>query len=259
MQKKSRVLCPLWGRFALGLLVAGSLWGGRVCAADMKNPQDNQKVEVYVGSTAGGDAAGAGSSAAWFDRRLSEKNWQSPSKIQDGGGQEKTGAAAAGGDATEDRRLAEGNWRSPSKDRPSGEDAQASAPEEGGGSSLGVRMTFLPAANVDPAPGIERASSWRRGHAYAREQRALQKKKKLDPQAVQQEKDEAGACAALDAYKKRQLDAIQRDKETLEALQEAIRSLGLSRQMSFMSEQDGTLAASDGAAVTPQPAAPSIH
>lgn len=43
------------------------------------------------------------------------------------------------------------------------------------------------------------------------------------------------SCAAVDAYKKRELQAIQSDRQTLAALQAAISELGLNKELSFMS------------------------
>jgi hypothetical protein len=47
------------------------------------------------------------------------------------------------------------------------------------------------------------------------------------------------ACAAIDAYKKRQLAAIESDRQTLAALQGAIASLGLKKQLGFMVSEGG--------------------
>jgi hypothetical protein len=49
------------------------------------------------------------------------------------------------------------------------------------------------------------------------------------------------ACAAIDAYKKRQLDAIEGDRRTLDALQTAIKQLGLEKQLSFMTGAQGSV------------------
>jgi hypothetical protein len=52
---------------------------------------------------------------------------------------------------------------------------------------------------------------------------------------------DAAACAALDAYKKRQLAAIESDRQTLSALQNAIAQLGLNKQLDFMIGAGGSL------------------
>jgi hypothetical protein len=54
-------------------------------------------------------------------------------------------------------------------------------------------------------------------------------------------KADAAACAALDAYKKRQLEAIESDRQTLTALQNAIAQLGLQKQLDFLPGAGGSL------------------
>lgn len=54
-------------------------------------------------------------------------------------------------------------------------------------------------------------------------------------------KADAEACAALDAYKKRQLEAIESDRQTLTALQNAIAQLGLQKQLDFLPGVGGSL------------------
>ncbi len=53
------------------------------------------------------------------------------------------------------------------------------------------------------------------------------------------------ACAAIDAYKKRQLAAIESDRETLTALQTAIAQLGLQKKLDFMVGASGNLKLQD--------------
>jgi hypothetical protein len=54
-------------------------------------------------------------------------------------------------------------------------------------------------------------------------------------------KVDAAVCAALDAYKKHQLAAIESDRQTLTALQKAIAQLGLQKKLDFMPGTGGTL------------------
>jgi hypothetical protein len=58
---------------------------------------------------------------------------------------------------------------------------------------------------------------------------------------------DAAACAALDAYKKHQLEAIQSDRQTLKALQDAIAQLGLQKQLDFLPGVSGSLNAAQAA------------
>ncbi|HUY69155.1 MAG TPA: hypothetical protein VMV79_07625 [Alphaproteobacteria bacterium] len=50
---------------------------------------------------------------------------------------------------------------------------------------------------------------------------------------------EKAACAAIDAYKKRQLEAIKSDQQTLAALQGAIKKLGLQKKLDFLVDNSG--------------------
>ena len=54
-------------------------------------------------------------------------------------------------------------------------------------------------------------------------------------------KSDDAVCAAIDAYKKRQLAAIESDRKTLAALQSAISQLGLNKQLDFMVDATGNL------------------
>lgn len=70
------------------------------------------------------------------------------------------------------------------------------------------------------------------------------------PQAPAISPADVAACAALDAYKKRQLQAIESDRQTLTALQTAISQLGLQKQLDFMPGVGGSLNAQAGPSVT---------
>ena len=134
-----------------------------------------------------------------------------------------------------DVRLPEKKWLTPTaKDIFSklGEDEDKEA------SPLKVRMSFLPAQNLTPTPSPDHDSATKRGHEQARKIAEASKPPEKTP-------EEAAACAALDAYKKQQLDAIQSDRQTLTALQNAIKSLGLSKQLDFITKKDSALNATD--------------
>jgi hypothetical protein len=64
--------------------------------------------------------------------------------------------------------------------------------------------------------------------------------------------EEAAACAAIDAYKKQQLQAIQSDRQTLKALQDAIKQLGLQKELNFMAGAQGGVIDPSGAAEAPK-------
>jgi hypothetical protein len=63
----------------------------------------------------------------------------------------------------------------------------------------------------------------------------------VKPKPVLEPASDTAACAAIDAYKKRELEAIQSDRHTLSALQDAIKELGLSKQLSFMAGGDSKI------------------
>ncbi|MDD3371108.1 MAG: hypothetical protein PHE27_04700 [Alphaproteobacteria bacterium] len=143
--------------------------------------------------------------------------------------------------------LAPGNLSSvgpPDKDwRPLTERLNITSPKAEDGVQdhpLNVRMTYLPSRAVVPTPSVQGESAVKRGHELLRKL-AAQKKR---PKPKTREEEEA--CKALDAYKQRQLDALQGDRETLKALQEAIRSLGLTKELEFITEQGSTLSSSSG-------------
>jgi len=101
--------------------------------------------------------------------------------------------------------------------------------------SLNVRMSFLPAQNVTPIPGPSHESAQKLGHDLMR--KSLEKK----PAQTAKDASTAASCAALDAYKRQQLDALQGDRETLKALQDAVHSLGLSKQLDLTAKAGGSV------------------
>jgi hypothetical protein len=103
--------------------------------------------------------------------------------------------------------------------------------------ALEVRPSFLPNSNIKPVNLIPERSG-RRAVAEA-----LAKKRMAADVAPKAEKSptELAACAAVDAFKKKQLAAIQSDRQTLVALQSAITTLGLQKQLSFMTDVQGSL------------------
>jgi hypothetical protein len=140
------------------------------------------------------------------------------------------------GEQSADIALPDKNWKPLSIKPPV--KAASEDDSEAEGKPLEVRMSYLPSRNVKQSPALERESAARKGHEYMRKL-AEEKRNAHVPKATTPE--EAAACKALEDLKKQQLVAIQRDRETLKALQEAIRSLGLSKQLDFITEQDSFL------------------
>jgi hypothetical protein len=130
-----------------------------------------------------------------------------------------------------DIHLSDKNWQNPASINRYKKSVQN---EEDDTAPLDIRMSYLPDSKITPVPSPDHLS----GHHQARI--ALEKSlitRKLQTKTA----NEAAACAALDAYKKQQLDAIQSDRQTLKALQDAIASLGLQKQLGFMTGNDSTL------------------
>lgn len=96
---------------------------------------------------------------------------------------------------------------------------------------LDVRMSFLPNTQISPIPSPEYKST--HGRKTPTAIAAVPATESTKSPA------ELAACAAIDAYKKRQLEAIEGDRQTLAALQGAIAQLGLQKELSFMSGANG--------------------
>ncbi len=127
--------------------------------------------------------------------------------------------------ASPDFQLPDKNWETPAKKSILKEQDEDEAP-------LNVRMTFLPAQNIIPVPSPELESARKLGHEVQRRSLAQKRQK-----ATETTPEVAAACEALDLYKKQQLNALQSDRETLSALQNAIHSLGLSKQFGYITEE----------------------
>jgi hypothetical protein len=120
-------------------------------------------------------------------------------------------------DGTPDLRLEEQNWQDAAEAASRRADqANADSDHE----ALDVRMTYLPNPKIVPVEPLARKLRTRYAHIP------------VLPKPEQQQ--QAAACAAIDSYKKRQLEAIQSDRQTLQALQAAIAELGLQKQLDFM-------------------------
>jgi hypothetical protein len=151
-------------------------------------------------------------------------------------------------DMSPDGKLPDKKWKTPSAKNLLVQERES---EDRENPPLNVRMTFLPPQYTPPIPSPQHESAPRKGHDKLRQM--TENKKKTAPKTP----EEIAAYAALDAYKKQQLDAIQSDRQTLTALQKAIHSLGLEKQLDFMTEQGSRLNTSDNQ--TPAPSgAPSL-
>ncbi|MDE2030130.1 MAG: hypothetical protein KGI97_06160 [Alphaproteobacteria bacterium] len=96
--------------------------------------------------------------------------------------------------------------------------------------ALPIRLSFLPNEAITPLPSLS--------HKSAQSLANDEIMKRAEEQAKPKTPAEAAACAAIDAYKKQQLEAIQSDQRTLKALQAAIAALGLQKKLGFIPGTD---------------------
>ncbi|MDR3424260.1 MAG: hypothetical protein P4M13_04165 [Alphaproteobacteria bacterium] len=172
-----------------------------------------------------------------------------------GGGHAETSLFSEESQARPDFHLSDANWRSPAAE------TDALIGNEGG-APLPIRMTFLPAKSLAPVPEPEHESPQKLARLERKKTATFPAVKskaaetsaetvadkgasartptKLAPHKTETPA-EAAACAAIDAYKKQQLAAIQGDQQTLKALQVAIHSLGLDKKLNFATNRNGDL------------------
>jgi hypothetical protein len=132
------------------------------------------------------------------------------------------------------------NWQSPKSIQKADSDEDSDKP-------LNVRMSFLPNQTVQQKASPEHVSAQKLGHEEMLKAIAT----KTTPIPPAKTPAEVAACAAIDAYKKQQLQAIQTDRQTLKALQDAVHSLGLDKQLDFMAGNSSTLNVSGTQPTTP--------
>jgi hypothetical protein len=116
------------------------------------------------------------------------------------------------------------NWQSAQ------EVAQSKSASMGEDKPLNVRMSFLPDSKITPVPSNHDKKPLTPAAASA-----LTNNNKALPA------DLAACVAVLDSYKKKQLAALQSDRQTLTALQDAIAQLGLQKQLNFMTQGNSSL------------------
>lgn len=133
-----------------------------------------------------------------------------------------------------DFKLHEQDWQNAEE---AARNTVASADPDDERRPINVRPSFLPNEDVTPvtAPAHPSARSARIAHALAKEP-VSPPKVAAAPQADQV------VCAAIDSYKKKQVEALQSDKQTLLALQSAIADLGLQKQLNFLTGAQGAVA-----------------
>lgn len=126
-------------------------------------------------------------------------------------------------DGEPDIALQEQNWRDATEMAREHADDQRNVNSDGERVALSVRLSYRPNPKIAPKEQPGRPLRARISEIPTAPKKVLPDLKK--PTAE---------CAAIDTYKKKQLEAIQSDRKTLEALQSAIAELGLQKQLNFM-------------------------
>ena len=154
-------------------------------------------------------------------------------------------------DGTDDLHFQKQNWQDAAEvARKRADEANGLTSAENESAPLDVRMSYLPNTQIKPEPGPGRPPRQHYTGVIAKTKKA---ERHVDETAKQQTPAE---CAAVDLYKKKQLEAIQSDRQTLQALQSAISDLGLQKELDFMTGAQNNV--SPQAASTPTNATPSI-
>jgi len=128
------------------------------------------------------------------------------------------------------------NWQSP-KSHVGPADANGENDDER--QALDVRMSFLPNSQIKPIPSPEYKSN----HGRKADVAAAEAKPEV-------QKSNLAASAAVDAFKKRQLQALESDRQTLADLQKAIVQLGLQKKLSFMTGTQSNMNQADTSTLT---------
>jgi hypothetical protein len=146
-------------------------------------------------------------------------------------------------DSNPELHLQTQNWLNATEAARDAERIKAGKITEENHPPLNVRMSFLPDRKITPIPDAERKTT--HGREPAETAAAPRAPSLKDLKALPA--DLAACVAAIDSYKKKQLDAIQSDRQTLAALQEAIAQLGLQKQLGFIADSKSSLNAQDAA------------
>lgn len=111
--------------------------------------------------------------------------------------------------------------------------------------SIPVRMSFLPNETIAPQAEPQHKS------AQSLANTIVLHRQEMAGETTRSKTDEHAACAAIDTYRKHQLEAIQGDQRTLKALEQAISTLGLQKQLGFIAGNEPVTASAPRANATP--------
>jgi len=132
----------------------------------------------------------------------------------------------------------QGKWQDAAKTARMNKDKTQILENEDGKTAYDVRLSYLP-GRITPIPKMAKAEAKKPELPQTKMPEATVAAAK--PKELEKPKIDQAACAALEAYKQRQLQAIESDRKTLKALQDAISQLGLGKQLDFMNGAGGSL------------------
>lgn len=115
------------------------------------------------------------------------------------------------------------------------QESVAAGADEKNQRALSVRFPFLPSPDVKAIPDERISKSVVDRQKLLRDNGAVKKKTAKSKPKLQTE-EEAQACEALNDYRRRQLEAMESDRQTLSALRKALSELGLQDRLKFMAD-----------------------
>ena len=132
--------------------------------------------------------------------------------------------------------LAKEAWQDPQKFLEQRAGAKLSIEESDEGRKVNIRLPMLPSGKVEPTGAVALKS--------ATDNYAAAKTVKVETAAATQAPAACAGDTAVLAAKKKQLAALDGDRQTLAALKEAITQLKAEKELGFMTNISGSLAAS---------------
>ena len=134
----------------------------------------------------------------------------------------------------------QGSWQDAAKAARANKDKKQILENENSKTAYDVRLSYLP-SRITPIPKMAKAEAKKPELLQTKIPEATVVAAAPKPKEPEKPKVDPAACAAIEAYKHRQLQAIESDRKTLKALQDAISQLGLGKQLDFMTGAGGSL------------------
>ncbi len=142
------------------------------------------------------------------------------------------GARLTNLDSQPDLQLSGKNWLDAAEMARQAEEKKKSGDAEH--QALDIRLSYLPDTHVAPAEPKHKT-------IHHLTPKVAMAQPGAPTSAAPPPAADPALCAAIDNYKKHQLQAIESDRKTLAALQSAIAELGLKKQLSFLADTGGHL------------------